>query len=272
MINNTSRGRWERLDAKNLDQQFINEMLEGLNCSPIEARAITEKVHEVYAPLFESGGKPRPGQIQMVVVDARVAPNVPLAKASQKLVTLTLDAGAEDRATRRQGGVATVRQKRLLRMAEEAFQQGGLLTLEDFAQVFNCGLRTLNHDLKALRQNQITPPLRSTVKDMGRAITHRQQIIELWLQGKEYTEIARQTHHAVESVANYVDKFRRCVALFRHGFDLATTAFLVGISKSLAKTFHHISSEISPARHRQKELDDFFKKNGLEGEQKGFTE
>ena len=69
------RDRWDRLQAKSLDQQFISEMREGLNCSPIEARAIAEKVHEIYGPLFEASAHPQPGQIQLVVVDASVAPN-----------------------------------------------------------------------------------------------------------------------------------------------------------------------------------------------------
>lgn len=114
---------------------------------PIEAQAIAEKVHEIYGPLFEASTTPQPGQIQLVVVDASVAPNVPLSQATQKLVGLTLDAGEVDRQTRRQGGVAQLRQHRLARLAEEAFQQGGLLTLEDLSQLFNCGIRTLSADL-----------------------------------------------------------------------------------------------------------------------------
>ena len=74
------------------------------------------------------------------------------------------------------------------------------------------------------------PPLRSTVKDMGRALSHRRQIVEGWLRSQEYSEIALQSHHVVASVFNYVEKFKRCVALFRESFDIATTAFLVHLS------------------------------------------
>ena len=57
-------------------------MVTGLNCSPFEAEAIVEKVHEVYTPLLETSPGLKPGQIQVTVVDASVAPNVPLAKPS----------------------------------------------------------------------------------------------------------------------------------------------------------------------------------------------
>ena len=67
----------------------------------------------------------------------------------------------------------------------EAFQQGGLLTVEDLAnRLLNCGQRTLSRDLKALKARQITLPLRSTIKDMGRAISHRTLIVQQWLQEK----------------------------------------------------------------------------------------
>ncbi|HQN19350.1 MAG TPA: hypothetical protein PKV86_09430 [Syntrophobacteraceae bacterium] len=47
MINNTSLARWSRLQAKNLDAHFMNDMVIGLGCSPFEAEAIVEKVHEM---------------------------------------------------------------------------------------------------------------------------------------------------------------------------------------------------------------------------------
>jgi hypothetical protein len=263
MINNTNFSHWNRLQAKSLDAQFINEMITGLNCSPFEAEAIVEKVHEVYLPLLETAQGVKPGQVQITVIDASVAPNVPLAKAKQRLVTLTLHAGAGDIETRKKGSVPVLRQKRLCRMCQEAFQQGGLLTLEDLANLFNCGVRTLVNDLAALRKQDIVPPLRSTTKDMGRAITHRRQIITLWLQGLEYSEIARKTNHSIDSVANYVDKFKRCAALFVSGFDLNTVALMVNLSTPLTQEFQRIHSEIQGVPHRLRELEDFLKKNRI---------
>ncbi|MFH1965783.1 MAG: DUF1670 domain-containing protein [Acidobacteriota bacterium] len=264
MINNTNFARWNRLQAKSLDAQFKNEMITGLNCSPFEAEAILEKVHEIYSPLMEITQGLKPGQIQHTVIDASVAPNTPLATARQRLVTLTLYDGPEDIETRRKGSVPELRQKRICRMSQEAFQQGGLLTLEDLAYLFNCGVRTLVNDLEALRKKNIVPPLRSTVKDMGRAITHRRMIITLWMQGFEYSEIALKACHSVESVANYVDKFKRCAALFSAGFDVHTVALMVKLSTSLAQEFQGIHNELEGVPHRLRELEEFLKKNRVQ--------
>jgi hypothetical protein len=264
MINNTNFTHWNRLQSKSLDSQFMNEMITGLNCSPFEAEAILEKVHEIYAPLLETIHGLKPGQIQMTVIDASVAPNVPLKQAKQRLVTLTLHAGNEDIKTRKNGSIPELRQKRLCRMSREAFQQGGLLTLEDLANVFNCGIRTLVNDLAALRKQNIVPTLRSTTKDMGRAITHRKLIVTLWLQGFEYSEIARKASHSVDSVANYIDKFKRCAALFAAGFDVHTVALMVKLSTPLTQEFQSIHNSFNAVPHRLQELEEFLKKNHIQ--------
>jgi hypothetical protein len=261
MINNTSFAQWSRLQAKSLDARFKNEMITGLSCSPFEAEAIVEKVHEIYTPLLETSQGLKPGQIQVMVVDATVAPNVPLVNAKQRLVTLTLHAGEVDIETRKKGSVPVLRQNRLHRMCREAFQQGGLLTLEDLANLFNCGVRTLVNDLAALRKKSIVPALRSTTKDMGRAITHRRLIITLWLQGFEYSEIAGKACHSVDSVANYVDKFKRCAGLFASGFDVHAVALMVKLSTPLTLEFQEIHASMEGVPHRLRELEEFLKKN-----------
>lgn len=265
MINNTSRQRWLRAEARSLDAQFSNDIIEGMNCSPFEAQAILDKVHDVYAPLFDNSDSLKPGQVQVSVVDATVAPTTPLAKAKQRLVTLTLNAGSEDLAVRRQGGVIALRRHRLVRICEEAFQQEGLLTLEGVADIFNCAVRTLVSDLAVLRENGVMPPLRSTVKDMGRAVTHRALIVEYWLSGLEYSDIAAKTCHSVHSVANYVEKFKRCAALFAKGYDLDTVAFIARVSPSLAKAMLALYQEGRPVKHRRQELDGIVKKNDPAG-------
>jgi hypothetical protein len=264
VINNTAVHRWRRSADRNLDAQFLNAIMTGMNCSPFEAEAIRDAVHSVYGPLMESADTLKPGQIRISVIDASVAPNIPLAQALQCLVVLTLDAGEPDRQVRREHGVTALRRQRFLRICEEAFQQGGLLTLEAISDLFNCAVRTLVTDLAAVRAAGITPPLRSTVKDMGRAVTHRRQIVEQWLAGREYSDIARSSRHSIASVANYVEKFKRCSALLGSGFDLETTAAIARMSPSLARMFSQLVAEARPVAHRREELEKLTQKNTLQ--------
>jgi hypothetical protein len=262
MINNTSLQKWNRLAQKQLDQQFVNAIITGLQCSPFEARAILDAVYQVYAPYFETTGTLKPGQLLFPVVALETSANTPLAKSQQVTVTLTLDAGEEDLHIREEQGVSGLRRHRIQRLAHEAFQQGGLLTVEDLAnRLLNCGQRTLSRDLKALQTSQITLPLRSTIKDMGRAISHRTLIAEQWLQGKEYTQISKHTFHSIPSVKNYISKFKRIIALTQEGFDIHEISFLVKISPSLAEEYCQLYQTAPTVPHRRRELESFFKKS-----------
>ena len=105
MINNTSLQKWNRLAQKQLDQQFLNEIMTGLQCSPFEASAILEAVYKVYAPYFETSGTLKTGQLLFPVVAIETPSNTPLAESKQVTVTLTLDAGEEDLRIREKEGV-----------------------------------------------------------------------------------------------------------------------------------------------------------------------
>ena len=85
-------------------------------------------------------------------------------------------------------------------------------------------------------------------------------IVEEWLQGKEYSEIARTTHHSVAAVENYVSKFKRIVALIEEGYEVNTIAFLVKVSASLVESYHHLYQSVRSVPHRRKELKAFLKK------------
>jgi hypothetical protein len=261
MINNTSTKKWNRLNQKQLNQQFVNEIVHGLQCSPFEARAILDTVYRVYSPYFETSGTLKPGQILFQVISVEEGPSTHLADSKQVTVTLTLDAGEEDLHVREKQGVVGLRRHRIQRMCVEAFQQGGLLTTEDLAnRLFNCGERTLSRDLQAMKNKNVVLPLRSTVKDMGRSISHRSVIVKEWLQGKEYTEICQSTHHSVGAVKNYIEKFKRAISLAEEGFDVHTIAFLVKLSAPLVEQYYQLYQSLEIVPHRKAELKSFLKK------------
>lgn len=265
MINNSSLHKWERLKQKQLDTQFINHLQAGMNCSMFEAKAILNAVYEVYQPFFDNSGSLKPGQICFEVVTIENSPKTKLKDCQMKTVILSLDAGEQDLEIRRTTDVIGLRRHRLCRICNEAFQQGGLLTVEDLAnRLLNCGERTLVRDIKALKEKGIILPLRSTIKDMGRAITHRELIVKQWLEGKEYSQIARSCSHSIDAIANYVDKFRRVVCLAKDNHEIKTIAFLVKISADLAQQYYNLYLNAQIVAHRRSELDELLKKTILQ--------
>jgi len=241
---------------------FINRLIEGLNCSPIEAKGILNIVYEVYQPFFENSASLKPGQIIMQVVSTDAHPGMQLSECPMVNVTLTMDAGEEDLQIRKQQGVTGLRRYQLQRICEEAFQQGGLLTVEDLAiRIFNCGERTVTRDLAALRKDGIEPPLRSTIKDIGRTISHRVLIVNEWLRGKEYSQISRSTNHSIKSVRNYVDKFKRVVSLAKQNYEVHSIGFIVKLSSRLVQEYYSLYQNEKIVPHRKDELDELLKKS-----------
>jgi hypothetical protein len=95
---------------------------------------------------------------------------------------------------------------------------------------------------------------------MGRAITHRELIVRYWLSGMEFSEIKRRTNHSIEAIANYVDKFKRVIALTKDNYEIHTISFLVKISKTLAQQYYDLFENATIVQQRKVELDDLLKK------------
>lgn len=262
MVNNSSLQKWDRLKQKQLDTQFINSLIQGMNCSMFEAKAIMNCVYDTYQPFFDNASAMKPGQVLFEAVSVENGPSVKLSYCKMGSVILTLDAGEEDLETRQHEGVIGLRRKRFQRIVNEAFQQGGLLTVEDIAnRLLNCGEKTLVRDLAEFKKQDIVLPLRSTVTDMGRAVTHRVMIVKEWLLGREYSEIARKTNHSVDAVANYIDKFKRVVCLAKDNHEIKTIAFLVKLSVQLTEEYYRIYCDCPMVAHRKEELEGLVKKN-----------
>jgi len=261
MVNNSSLQKWDRLKQKQLNTQFVNSLIQGMNCSMFEAKAIMNCVYETYQPFFDNASAMKPGQVLFEAVSVENGPQIKLSDCKMVSVILTLDAGEEDLETRQKEGVIGLRRKRFQRIINEAFQQGGLLTVEDIAnRLLNCGEKTLVRDLAEFKKQNIVLPLRSTVMDMGRSVTHRSLIVKEWLLGREYSEIARKTNHSVEAVASYIDKFKRVVCLAKDNHEIKTIAFLVKLSVPLAEEYYRLYRDFQMVAHRKEELDGLIKK------------
>jgi len=262
MINNSNWQRWDRLSAKSLDQQFVNEIIHGLNCSPFEAEAVLESVYRVYGDYFDTSDTLKPGQIKLPVLSIEASSAQRLSDAKQVTVALTLTDDKEDLPIRKQSGVVGLRRHRIQRVCQQAIDQGGLLTVEDLAyRIFNCGMRTICRDLQHFRLNDTFIALRSTVKDIGRTLTHRVLIIKQWAKGKEYSEISRDTSHSLKAVQNYVDKFKRTIALCDAGYNVTKISFLLRLSAALVEEYIDLYQQLEFVAHRNQELKSFLKKS-----------
>ena len=249
--------KYDRLFLKNLDQQFIKRIENGMGCAPFVSEAILDVVHEVYFPLLNSPDNLSHGKIRFNCVSQSEGSSTPISSAKQVTVTLTFDAGESDVKIRKQHGVQGLRQERIIRMCTEAYNQGGLLTVEDLAyRILNTGERTIVRDLKIIREKGDNPPLRSTIKDMGRTISHKTLIIKNWLKGDELSDLKRKYNHSFSAIENYVNKFKRVVFLSHENKPIEQIAYLLKISTPLAESYLELWENYSETAlpHRKNEV------------------
>jgi hypothetical protein len=247
----------DRLAAKDLDHQFRNRIEHGMGCSPFVSEAIVKAVHEVYLPVLDSQTNIKPGQMQFQCLSKSNGSTSRIADAEQITVVLTLDSGMIDQNVRNQKGIDGLRRFRLIRVCNEAHNQGGLLTVEDISyRLFNVGERTIVRDLALIRKDGENPPLRSTIKDIGRTITHKAILIKNWLKGDELSDLNRKYNHSFSAIESYINTFKRVVFLNHEGYTIDRIAYIQKISTSLATTYLNLWQEYkdNAMPHRAKEI------------------
>lgn len=233
-----------RLEIKTQLQQLQVAAEHGAGLSPWEASALAEIVNEIF---FQSSDAVnyRSGQMKYSCVKQSEPAGKPLEQCEMVTVRLTLF-DKEDHKELPSNGCqrsTDMRRRRLLRICDEAREQGGLLSQEDLGELLMCDSRTVRRDIADLRKSGIVVPTRGTVKDIGPGVTHKAIAIRLWLEGKEPTEVARHIHHSLKATEAYLEKFKRVAYLVEKGFTQHEIARVVGISTAATETFRGLHAE-----------------------------
>jgi uncharacterized protein YerC len=182
------------------------------------------------------GEKIHEGQI---VFHAALASEVP-GKRISEIKTIAVHLTFHDRTDVKvlsEEGTSGLRKHKVIRMANEALDQGGLLTQEDLAVLLCSSRRTIRRDIKELKQQGIDVPTRGTLQDIGPGVTHKSRIVKMWLEGYEYTDIERKTGHSGFSVQRYVSGFSKAVRFYRRGYSLPEIRELTDMSERLAQEY-----------------------------------
>jgi DNA-binding CsgD family transcriptional regulator len=219
-----------------------NLAMHGTGISAWEAEVLVETIEAVY---FSHSGlrEISDGQMKYKCVSSDEGPGKELKDCQLTTVILTIhdDNDTLDLSSNTDRGRSTEsRQRRIMRIASEAKEQGGLLSQEDLSKLLMCDVRTIRRDIQSLKKKGIVVPTRGTVKDIGPGVTHREIAVRLWLEGKEPVAIKAHINHHIKSVENYLEKFKRVVYLRRQGFNTFQIALCIGISVSAANMYNEM--------------------------------
>ena len=227
---------YDRLAAKTPEAAFLQELEQGFGFAPRIASDLLNVAQEMLVG-GESAETVRPGQVRLVVASMKAPFGPPLSETDKVEVTLTVDAGTEDLTVKRRDGHEGMRQGRILRLLDEALEQGGLLTQEDLARALSVTARTIRRDVQVLKAEGHLIRTRGQIKGVGRGQTHKAKIIELWLDRESYTKISSWMHHSEQAIKRYVSTFKRVVHLHQKDMPVKEIAFLTNASARLVKDY-----------------------------------
>jgi transposase len=245
----------DRLAAKTPETAFLHVLQQEFNFSPRVSSELLSTAQEMLVG-GPSSSAVRPGQVRLVVTSLKAPFGPPLAETAKAEVTLTVDAGVEDAVVKAQEGPESLRRGRILRLTEEALEQGGVLTQEDLARALGVDVRTIRRDVGALKTEGHLIQTRGVVKGVGRGQTHKVRVIELWLDREGYDRIGRWLHHSPQAIKRNVSTFLRVVALHRQGASVEEIAFLTQLSVRLVKEYLKVYEAALATPHRREKLEE----------------
>jgi hypothetical protein len=241
----------QRLEAKTPQQRMYVELVSEFGFPPVVSNALVRRVdqyvHELNTPLNP------PGRVTYLAAGRNEPPGKTLQEMRLVPVQLTLH-HAEDPDVLREGGMDALREVKIQRLTEEAADQDAWLTQEDLALLVCTSIRSVRRAVARLRQQGLEIPTRGQKMDIGKGVSHKTRIIDLWLQGHQYSEIQRRTHHTPGCIQTYLVDFSRVAFLHDQALNLDEMRQATGMSQRLIQEYLDLLARCDPKNPRLAEI------------------
>lgn len=247
-----SRRVTKRRELKSSEGEFIWELENSYELSPKLSSLILMSAKECL--LRDS--VLREGQIEISVISIKEKAGKEIESLEKKKVRLTIDNGIEDTETLKEFGRVILRQTRITRITDEAFEQQGVLSQEDLGKYLGCTVRTIQRDIKELKQRGTEVVTRGYLHNIGRGQTHKVKIIGMYLDGYTYSEIKQRSRHSIGAIKRYIESFTKVLMSRSKGIYRAKDISLVtGLSTSLVKQYVSLLNESKKDKTRKENLE-----------------
>jgi hypothetical protein len=254
--------------TKTAEHHFVRTLKEEFQFAPRVAEAVLAEAQE---SLMSGGKEPGMGQIRVFLSRRQAGHGQALDKTASQEVLWTINAGSEDQQVLVEYGRESLRRVRIVRLLDEALEQGAAATQEDLAMALNVGVRTIKRDCKVLAGQGVYLPTRGNLQGIGRGQTHKALIVGRWLRGETYDQLMLNTRHSLTCIRRYIQYFLRIVELHEQGFSLNQIARLVEQSEALVQEYlavYHQNSSPECRERLAEQLTRLRKANGRPSEPK----
>jgi hypothetical protein len=198
--------------------------------SPARAELLADAVEQ--AALSREGLDRQEGDVVFWAISDREPAGKARIDCELVATVLTFYDPEQDQVAR--GSSTELKLRKAARLAAEARRQGGLLCLPDLAFLLGMGTNSLQ---QSIARSGLFVPTRGTIIDIGRGVTHRAQIVGLYVEGYTETQIVRRTHHSYDAVASYIEEFCRVMLLCDRGLPPGHIRKVLGRSLKLINEY-----------------------------------
>ena len=214
---------------------------------PTVTQLFAERVEELFERFHPPRSRLKVGQVFWAAVAVDDPPARHKRIEDTKLVPIVLDlVTAQDIDEAIHTGLRMqTRQRKVIRLFEQAHQQGAVLSYPDVSLLMHVQTSTISrHVLDYERTSNHVVPRRGTVHDMGRSVSHKRLICYKRLVEKKTTsQVATETFHDPEEVEYYVQSMRRIALCHDKAMSLDDIALATGHSKSLVQEYLDLIEE-----------------------------
>jgi hypothetical protein len=192
------------------------------------------------------------GQVLWMAVAVDDPPRLHQRIANTKLVPVLLDISTAEDVQRRIDRCPAP--ERLLhkarRMCQQAYEQGGLLSNCDIAEMLHARDTAISTVLaEHERSTNTIVPRRATLHDVGSGLTHKAIICwKRFAEGKDPSVVAHETYHSLEAVDHYLSQYDRVRLCRLERLTPQQTAHAMKCSVALVQQYLEIDDQLEKKR------------------------
>ena len=247
-----------RQQIKSSEGEFLYELENSYELSPKLSSLILLSAKECLLRDYHL----REGQIETTVIGIEERAGRVIEKMEKVRVRLTIDNGLEDIEVQKEFGRRALRRVKIQRITEEAIEQQGVLSQEDLSKYLNCTVRTIQRDIKTIKETGQIVITRGYLHNIGRGQTHKVQIIGYYLDGLTYSEIKLRTRHSVGAIKRYLESFTKVLMSRKQGiYRIKDISLVTGLSNNLVKQYIRLIKESNKDRTRKENIELLIERN-----------
>lgn len=242
---------------KTLDQMICQRFIHQYGYSDAEklAQFITQDLMELIHQVSQPYERLQPGQMIWLGVPVDLPREYhgkrlgDLALQPIVLSILTEEDISELQKARTPQDRLTLRCKRTARLFQEAAAQGTTLPYVDVAALCGLSMHQVANDVHRW-ENQTCQqlPYRGRIHEIGPTTTHKAQIVESILQGKQIPTVARLHKHNIHNVERYYRGYNAVETAAGFTDDLNLITLMTGIEIHVVKQYYALVQKYRPEK------------------------